>query len=97
MSATTTPLDSAAPAPPVVTIDVDGRRIAALSGQSVAAALLAAGIRQLRQSPNARAPRGAFCFMGVCQECAIMIDGRLRQACMVRVREGLSVELRGAI
>jgi len=97
MSATTIPLDSAAPSPPVVTIDVDGRSIAARPGQSVAAALLAAGIRQLRQSPKARAPRGAFCFMGVCQECAIMIDGRLRQACMVRVREGLSVELRGAI
>ena len=35
--------------------------------------------------------------MGVCQECAIMINGRLQQACMVRVRDGLKVELRGAI
>jgi len=39
--------------------------------------------------------RGAFCFMGVCQECAIHVDGAIRQACLTPVRAGLRVELRG--
>jgi sarcosine oxidase subunit alpha len=34
--------------------------------------------------------------MGACQECAIHVDGVLKQACMVPVREGMIVELRGA-
>ena len=67
----------------------------AFSGESVAAALMGAGIWRLRQSPRQRAPRGAFCLMGVCQECAIRIDGALQQACLVPVREGMSVELKG--
>jgi sarcosine oxidase subunit alpha len=34
--------------------------------------------------------------MGVCQECAIYVDGTLQQACLTPVREGMSIELRGA-
>ncbi len=63
------------------------------AGRSVAAALLAVGIRKLRESPRASGPRGAFCMMGVCQECVIHIDGHLRQACMVPVTSGLSITL----
>ena len=71
-------------------------RSARQEGETLATALAAAGILRLRLSPRARTPRGAFCFMGVCQECAIHVDGVLRQACMVPVREGMIVELRGA-
>jgi D-hydroxyproline dehydrogenase subunit gamma len=63
------------------------------AGRSVAAALLAVGIRKLRESPRAGAPRGAFCMMGVCQECVVHIDGHLRQACMVPVTPGLAITL----
>lgn len=76
-----------------ITITVDGRALTCCPGESVATALLAAGIRRLRASPAAGAPRGAFCMMGVCQECAIRIDGRVQQACLVPVRPGLRVEL----
>ncbi|MGH6814773.1 MAG: 2Fe-2S iron-sulfur cluster-binding protein [Hyphomicrobiaceae bacterium] len=80
-----------------VTIRVDGHSVAACEGEMLAAALMAAGFLRLRASPNARTPRGAFCLMGVCQECAISIDGTIRQACQVRVHEGLDVELRGVL
>jgi predicted molibdopterin-dependent oxidoreductase YjgC len=76
-----------------VTIVVDGRAVRAQAGQSLAAALLAAGIVALRESPRAGDPRGAFCFMGVCQECVVRVDGRAAQACLVRVSDGLAVSL----
>lgn len=76
-----------------VVILVDGLPVAAHAGEMLAAALLAAGVVELRSSPNAGTPRGAFCLMGVCQECVVRIDGKLRQACMVTVRDGLNVEL----
>jgi D-hydroxyproline dehydrogenase subunit gamma len=79
-----------------VTLIVDGTPIRVLAGENLATALGLAGMLRLRQSPRAGATRGAFCFMGVCQECAIFVDGTLRQACMTPVAEGMVVALRGA-
>ncbi len=74
-------------------ITVNGVIFDVPEGRSVAAALLAVGVRKLRESPRASEPRGAFCMMGVCQECVVHIDGYLRQACMVPVTPGLSIML----
>lgn len=74
-------------------ITVNGVTFDVPAGRSVAAALLAVGVRKLRESPRASGPRGAFCMMGVCQECVVHIDGCLRQACMVPVTPGLSITL----
>lgn len=74
-------------------IVVNGARVDAAPGQSVAAALLAAGILHLRDSPRAGAPRGAFCLIGVCQECVLQIDGAAVPACQVPVRSGMAVSL----
>ena len=71
-------------------IEVDGRLVDTEVGLSVAAALLRAGILQLRTSPTGL-PRGAFCMMGVCQECLVEIDGVQRQACLVAVEPGVRV------
>lgn len=79
-----------------VTIFVDGLAVPAQPGISVAAALIAAGITTLRHSPTGSTPRGAFCLMGACQECTVLIEGRPRRACMTEVREGLELTLRGA-
>lgn len=81
----------------IVTFSVDGELVSGYLGETLAAALLAAGIARLRQSPRDGAPRGAFCFMGVCQECVLRVDGDLRQACQTPVAAGLVVELRGAV
>ncbi|MCB8881265.1 (2Fe-2S)-binding protein [Acidisoma cellulosilytica] len=75
----------------LVRIVFDGRTIEAYAGESVAAALLAAGIRTLRASPRADAPRGAFCWMGICQECVIVADGVRRPACRLEVRDGMVI------
>ncbi len=80
----------------LVEVTVDGATMRLPEGVMLATALLAAGVRALRRSPRAGAPRGAFCLMGACQECAIIIDGALRQACFTPVSAGMTVELRGA-
>ncbi len=80
-------MTSATPAKQVW-IEVDGRPVQAEPGISVAAALMRAGIRALRLSP-AGAPRGAFCMMGVCQECQLDIDGRRQQACLIAIEPGM--------
>jgi predicted molibdopterin-dependent oxidoreductase YjgC len=76
-----------------VTFTFDGVPITASTGDSVAAALLAAGVRVCRTTPVSGAPRGPYCMMGVCFECLIRIDGvGNRQGCLVPVREGMKVE-----
>jgi predicted molibdopterin-dependent oxidoreductase YjgC len=84
---------AAAPSYRQATITVDGLAVAAAEGEMLAAALLAAGYVQLRNSPTRRMPRGAFCLMGVCQECLVRVDGTVRQACLTSVKAGMRVEL----
>jgi len=81
-----------------VTITVDGAAVAAREGDTVAAALLAAGIDVFRTTSVGNAPRGPYCLMGACFECLVDIDGQpSRQACMTRVAPGMRIELpRGA-
>ena len=79
--------------PTIVTLRVDGTEVTAHAGESVAAALLAAGIKRLGRSARADAPRGAFCFMGACQECLVRIGGAPAQACITQVRDGMVIDL----
>ncbi|MCC6306019.1 MAG: (2Fe-2S)-binding protein [Rhodobacteraceae bacterium] len=75
-----------------VEIRVDGRPVAARAGDSVAGALLAAGVRRFRRSPVTGAPRAPYCMMGICFECLVTIDGQPgRQACMIAVAPGMDV------
>ncbi|MCC6718264.1 MAG: (2Fe-2S)-binding protein [Acetobacteraceae bacterium] len=70
----------------------EGQPLEAKAGDSVAAALLAAGITQFRTTPATGAPRGPWCLMGVCFDCLVDIDGQAnRQACQVTVAEGMAV------
>lgn len=72
---------------------VDGEPLEAREGESVAAALLAAGRRELRRTNRRDEARGLFCGMGVCFDCLMRIDGRPNvQACLVPVAEGMRVE-----
>lgn len=74
-----------------VTLVVDGQPLAAHAGESVAAALLAAGDPHTRTTV-AGDPRGAFCGMGVCFECVAVIDGVPNtRTCMTFVRDGMDV------
>ena len=77
---------------PTVGIVVDGKPVEARLGDSVAAAMLAAGFVASRVTPVSGSARGAYCLMGVCFECIVSIDGVAgRQACLVPVRDGMQV------
>jgi sarcosine oxidase subunit alpha len=83
-------------APRPIVIRVDGRAVPALEGQSVLAALHAAGIRTLRLSDRRGEPRGALCGMGVCFECRVTVNGRPGvQACMTEVEDGMDIRTDG--
>jgi predicted molibdopterin-dependent oxidoreductase YjgC len=75
------------------TIFVDREPLAAFAGESLAAALAAAGRLMLRRSPRSGAPRGGFCHMGTCQECRVIVDGEPVLACLTPVRDGMVVTL----
>jgi len=76
-----------------VTVYFEGRAVVARAGDSLAAALLAAGVTVTRSTPVTGAPRGPYCMMGACFECLAVVDGRASvQTCMTLVREGMRVE-----
>ncbi len=74
-----------------VTIFVDGRPLTAAAGDSVAAALLAAGIERFRAAPLSGAPRAPHCMIGNCFDCLVEIDGMDRQACLTIVSDGMRI------
>ena len=82
-----------AEAGPRVTLTVDGKAVHASDGDTVAAALLSAGIDHCRTTPVTGSPRTPYCLMGVCFDCLVTIDGvGSRQGCLVPVREGMAIE-----
>ena len=55
-------------------IEVDGKTLLAYSGQTIAEALLANGLRGLRMTRK-QSPRGVYCGMGICYECRMIVNG----------------------
>ncbi|RVT85216.1 (2Fe-2S)-binding protein [Rhodobacteraceae bacterium CCMM004] len=82
------------PAP--VRITFDGRDYDARPGESLAAALLRAGVPATTQRHAPGPARGAFCWMGWCQECRVRHRGRWVEACRLTVYDGLTAEARRA-
>ena len=77
---------------PEPTFHLDGRPLPFTDGQTVGAALTAAGIRSWRTTRVAGRPRGLFCGIGICFDCLVVVDGRPNQrACLVPVRPGMQV------
>jgi hypothetical protein len=72
--------------------DFDGRPIPFAPGQSVGAALTAAGVRSWRTTRLAGRPRGLFCGIGVCFDCLVTVDGRPNErACLLPATVGAAV------
>ncbi|HEY5409362.1 MAG TPA: FAD-dependent oxidoreductase, partial [Caulobacteraceae bacterium] len=74
-----------------ISFQFDGQRIDALLGETIAAALSAAGITTLRHTASG-APRGVFCGMGACFDCVVTVNGRIGQrACLTPAADGMLV------
>ncbi|MGW1060834.1 (2Fe-2S)-binding protein [Micromonospora rubida] len=67
----------------------DGRPVPTDGERSIAAALLAAGVRSWRRSRVDGRPRGLFCGIGVCFDCLVRVNGvPAQRACLVVARPG---------
>jgi predicted molibdopterin-dependent oxidoreductase YjgC len=72
-----------------VAFTFDGRPMTAETGQTVGAALLAAGVRSWRRTRSGGRPRGLFCGIGACFDCLVDVnEDRAVRACLALVREG---------
>lgn len=79
---------------PTVTVTIEGRRINVPASDSVAAAMLVAGILTARTTSISDAHRGPYCMIGACFECLVEIDGvSNQQACQTLVRDGMNVKV----
>ncbi len=89
---TASPFKFISPPNSLVTVCFDGKEYQLPECENLAAALLAAGVQSIRQTPASGAPRAPFCMMGACFECLVVIDGATRQSCTTEVREELVAE-----
>lgn len=71
----------------------DGRTLEGYEGEPVAAALMAAGVRIHRYTQRRNRPRGIFCAIGRCNDCVMVVDGKINtRTCVTPLREGMVVE-----
>lgn len=79
----------------LVQITVNGSTMQVEPDVTVAAALLNAGIWNLRESVQTE-PRGPLCGMGICYECRVTINGiEHRRACLRVVEPGMEITTGG--
>ncbi|RNB68027.1 (2Fe-2S)-binding protein [Brevibacillus panacihumi] len=71
----------------------DGKTYTACESETIAAALLANGVRTLRVHEEKGTPRGIYCNIGHCFECRVTVNGvKGIRACLTLVEEGMNVE-----
>lgn len=77
----------------LVTIQVEGNKTEVPKGISVAAAVLGhANHKEIRCSSVSGEQRAPYCFIGVCHECLMEINGKPnQQACLTQISEGMCV------
>lgn len=76
-------------------IEVNGEKVKAYQGETVAAVLLAAGLRVFYEGEQVHYPSRVYCNMGVCQQCLMTINGQPNcQACKTLAQPGMKVETR---
>jgi predicted molibdopterin-dependent oxidoreductase YjgC len=77
--------------PKTVEISVNGVKVAAPAGSTVAAAVALAGVTAFRTSVSGE-PRGPLCGMGICFECRVTINGRQHcRSCQILCKPGMEV------
>lgn len=75
-----------------VQIEVDGQMQVAYEGETIAAALLAAG-KLVLHTTESLSTRGIYCGMGLCNGCLVTVNGVPNvRACVTLVESNLKVE-----
>ncbi|TET36676.1 MAG: (2Fe-2S)-binding protein [Planctomycetota bacterium] len=70
----------------------DGREITGHEGETITAALVAAGVLTLSKSIKLERPRGFFCGIGRCSSCYMVVNGVSNvRACVTPLEKGMDV------
>ena len=73
-------------------ITLNEQKVLVPQGTTVAAMVLAQGLRVTRTTAVSGKPRAPFCMMGACYDCLMIIDGKTNQrACVTYVKQGMRV------
>lgn len=81
-----------------IEIFIDGDSVTAFKGETVAAVLLAEGIRTFGHSSETGKPRSMYCGIGICYQCLVTVDGVPNiRACQTPVADGMAIETRSQV
>lgn len=76
-----------------ISFQFDGLTYEAYENETIAAALLANGIRKLRAHEDSGIPRGIYCNIGHCMECRVKVNNQANvRACLTVVEQNMVVE-----
>ena len=72
---------------------LDGKEMYGYEGDTIAAALMAAGVTTHRHTRKKGPPRGIFCAIGRCTDCVMVVDGQINvRTCITPLKEGMQVQ-----
>ncbi len=78
---------------PIIRFTFDGKEYEGFQGETIAAALLANGVRTLRVHEESGSPRGIYCNIGHCFECRVTVNNQSNtRACMTEIKEHMRIE-----
>ncbi|MCJ7434339.1 MAG: FAD-dependent oxidoreductase, partial [Anaerolineales bacterium] len=80
------------PARETIEFTWEGQSLQAQTGETIASALFANGIRTFGHHPKDGSPQGIFCANGQCAQCTVIADGLPLKSCMALVKPGMAVE-----
>lgn len=76
-----------------VTFSLDGKELIGYEGESIAAALKAAGVMVHRYTAKQHKPRGIFCAIGRCTDCVMIVNGEPNvRTCITPLEEGMVIQ-----
>lgn len=76
-----------------VSFSFDGQELKGCSGEPIAMALHANGVRIYRVTPEMERPRGFFCAIGKCSSCFMVVNGVPNvRTCVTPLEAGMRVE-----
>lgn len=72
----------------------EDKQFTASKGDSIATALFKNNIRTNRKTHEKESCRGSYCFMGVCFECLVNVDGKSSiQGCKTKIEDAMEIKI----
>jgi hydrogen cyanide synthase HcnA len=86
-------MGAAPTSPHSLTLTIDGKPAEAHPGETVLTVLLAHEQKAISRNDRGLLT-GAYCGMGVCFSCLVLVDGIKARACKIEAQEGMNVSTR---